>query len=64
LILTSSVIFASGLIRQVSEVVDVVGGVMLLVGFAVCGLELLGLWASSHPENAAAQLSAAARTGV
>ncbi len=63
LILAASVIFASGLIPHMPELVDVISGVMLLVGFAVCGFELLGFWASSHPENAAGQLSAAARTG-
>jgi hypothetical protein len=61
LILASSLIFVSGLIPHIPELVDVVGGVMLLVGFAICGLELLGVWAS-NPEPAAAPISAAART--
>ncbi len=62
LILASSVIFASGLIPHMTEFVDVVAGVMILVGLAVCGLELLGIWPASQPENAAPQLSSAART--
>jgi hypothetical protein len=45
LIIASSVIFASGLIPFFGEIVDVVGGEMLLVGFVICGLQLLGVWA-------------------
>ncbi len=45
LIIASSVIFASGLIPYIGEVVDLVGGVMLLVGLGMCGLQLLGFWA-------------------
>jgi hypothetical protein len=44
LIIASSVIFASGLVPHFPELVDVVGGVMLLVGFGICGLQLLGVW--------------------
>ena len=62
LILASSVIFATGLIPFVAEFVDVVSGVMLLVGFALCGLEVLGFWPANQRENAAAQFSSAART--
>jgi hypothetical protein len=45
LIIASSIIFASGLIPFIGEFVDLVGGVMLLVGLGVCGLHLLGAWA-------------------
>lgn len=45
LIIASSVIFASGLIPYIGEVVDLVGGLMLLVGLGMCGLQLLGVWA-------------------
>jgi len=45
LIIASSVIFASGLIPHIPEFVDVVSGVMLLVGLGICGLQLLGVWA-------------------
>jgi len=61
LILASSVIFASGLIPHMTEFVDVAAGVMILVGFAVCGLELLGIWPASQPEKSAPQFSSAAR---
>jgi len=36
--------------------------VMILVGFAVCGLELLGVWPAKQSESAAPQFSSAART--
>jgi hypothetical protein len=62
LILASSVIFASGLIPHMTEFVDLVGGVMLLIGFALCGLELLGVWPAKQSESAAPQFSSAART--
>jgi len=45
LIIAASAIFASGLIPHIPELVDVVSGVMLLVGFGICGLQLLGVWA-------------------
>ncbi|GAC1474142.1 MAG: hypothetical protein PVSMB3_10670 [Candidatus Dormibacteraceae bacterium] len=62
LVLASSIVFASGLIPHMPELVDVVAGVMILVGFAVCGLELLGVWPAKQPENTASQFSSAART--
>jgi hypothetical protein len=63
LILAASLTFAAGLIPFVSEFADTVSGVMLFVGFAACGLELLGFWASDHPEGTAPQLSSRARSG-
>ena len=59
LILASSIIFASALIPHMSEYADTVAGVMLLIGFAVCGLELLGFWPASRPERPA-QIGSAA----
>jgi hypothetical protein len=44
LIIASSIIFASGLIPFLGEVVDLIGGVMLLVGLGLCGLQLVGFW--------------------
>jgi hypothetical protein len=54
LIIASSIIFASGLIPFLGEVVDLIGGVMLLVGLGMCGLQLVGVWApvsSSEPQS-------------
>jgi hypothetical protein len=55
LIIASSVIFAGGLVPIFGEIVDIVGGVMLLIGFGLCGLQLVGVWApastgESQPE--------------
>lgn len=61
LIIASSVIFASGLVPHVPELVDVVGGVMLLVGFGICGLQLLGVWA---PATTRASAQPATKTGA
>jgi len=57
LIVASSVIFASGLIPFVGEFVDLVGGVLLLAGLGMCGLQLAGAWgpASSHQPAQAAR---------
>jgi hypothetical protein len=62
LIIASSVIFASGLVPHVPELVDVVGGEMLLVGFGLCGLQLVGVWAPAATSPFAQQ--PAAKTGV
>ena len=50
LIIASSIIFASGLIPFLGEVVDLIGGVMLLVGLGMCGLQLVGV-STSEPHS-------------
>lgn len=62
LIIASSVIFASGLVPYVPELVDVVGGVMLLVGLGICGLQLFGVWAPAA--TTAFALQPGAKTGA
>lgn len=64
LIIASSVIFASGLIPFFGEIVDVVGGEMLLVGFGVCGLQLLGVWAPASTSPQAPRPDAKMGAGV
>jgi hypothetical protein len=51
IMIASSVIFASGLIPRIPELVDIVGGELLLIGLGVFGLQLLGIWA---PQNTSA----------
>lgn len=55
IIIASSIIFASGLIPPIGEFVDLVGGLMLLVGLGMCGLQLVGLWAPATTRVAATQ---------
>lgn len=44
LFIAASAIFASGLIPKVPEAVDVVSGVIFLVGLGIAGAQLAGVW--------------------
>jgi hypothetical protein len=63
LVIASSVVFAAGLIPFVGEYADTVGGIMLLVGLGIAGLQLLGVWApiarTSNSQQADTQMGAA-----